>query len=330
MGCKEIQMRALVTGGGGFIGSALVHELVKTGFNITSFSRGDYPELRKNGVVVKMGDISDREAVLNACDDIDIVFHVAAKAGIWGSYRDYYMTNVRGTENIVYACKEKKIKWLIYTSSASVVFDGIDINGSNESLPYPSQPLSNYTATKALAEQCVMKANSNSLKTLALRPHIVLGPGDNHLIPRLIAQARAGKLRQIGSGRNLTDISYIDNVVAAHICAVKAIMKNPDVSGKAYFISNGEPVLLWDFINEVLKNAGLEPINKSVPVKAALIYSAVTEMFHKIFRIKQEPRLTRFLVYELAKSHWFDIDASRKLLNYNPEISNLAGLKKLT
>ncbi len=176
-------MKALVTGGGGFIGSALVRELVKRGFNVTSFSRGDYPELKQIGVVVKRGDLCDRESVLNACDGVDIIFHVAAKAGIWGSYKDYYMTNVRGTENIVYACKKKKTKWLIYTSSASVVFDGSDIKGSNESLSYPHRPLSNYTATKALAEQCVLNADSTSLKTLALRPHIVLGPGDNHLIP---------------------------------------------------------------------------------------------------------------------------------------------------
>jgi nucleoside-diphosphate-sugar epimerase len=134
-------MNALVTGGGGFIGSALVHELVKKGFKVTSFSRGDYPELREIGVVVKRGDLSDYKAVINACDGMDIIFHIAAKAGIWGSYKDYYITNVRGTENIVNACREKNIRWLIYTSSASVVFDGTDIKGSNESLPYSYRPL---------------------------------------------------------------------------------------------------------------------------------------------------------------------------------------------
>ncbi|MCX6333482.1 MAG: NAD-dependent epimerase/dehydratase family protein, partial [Bacteroidia bacterium] len=135
-------MNALVTGGGGFIGHALIKELKKRGFGITSFSRGDYPALRSIGIVVKRGDISDQESVLDACDGIDIVFHVAAKAGTWGSYKDYFNTNVKGTENIVNACRKNKIRWLVYTSSASVVFDGNDIKGGDESLPYPQSPVS--------------------------------------------------------------------------------------------------------------------------------------------------------------------------------------------
>jgi 2-alkyl-3-oxoalkanoate reductase len=321
-------MNALVTGGGGFIGSALVHELLKCGFRVTSFSRGDYPDLMRKGVVIKRGDLCNSEAVLKACEGIDIIFHVASKAGIWGSYKDFYDTNVTGTANIVYACKTLKIKRLIYTSTASVVFDGNDIEGSNESLPYPSHPLSHYTTTKALAEQYVLKADSISLRTIVLRPHIVIGPGDNHLIPKVIAQAGAGQLRQIGDGKNKVDIAYIDNVISAHICAAQAI-ENPEVTGKAYFISNGEPVLLWDYINKILLEAGLKPVSKSVSAGTALIVASFSELFHKMFKIKSEPRLTRFLVYELSRSHWFDIHAARRLLNYNPEISNMEGLKRL-
>ncbi len=304
--------------------------LVKKGFEVSSFSRGDYPELSKAGIIVKRGDISDREAVINVCNNTDVVFHVAAKAGIWGSYMDYYEANVRGTENVVYACRQKKIKWLIYTSSASVVFNGSDINGSDESLPYPSRPLSHYTATKALAEQYILKVCSSSLKTIALRPHIVLGPGDNHLLPGLLAQARAGKLRQIGAGRNRVDISFIDNVVAAHLCALKTIIENPEVAGKAFFITNGKPVLLWETINKILEISGIEPVSRSVPVKAALTYSALAELFHKIPLIKREPHLTRFLVHELSGSHWFNIDAARRLLNYNPEAGDMEKLISMT
>ena len=323
-------MRALVTGGGGFIGSALVRELVNMGFEVSSFSRGDYPVLRKNGVTVLRGDISDREAVLKACNNMDVVFHVAAKAGIWGSYRDYYETNVKGTENVVYACRQKRINWLVYTSSASVVFGGSDINGSDESLPYPPRPLSHYTATKALAEQYILNSNSSSLRTIALRPHIVLGPGDNHLLPGLLVQARAGKLRQIGTGRNQVDISFIDNVVAAHICAIKAIMENPEVTGRAFFVTNGKPVLLWETINRILERSGIDPIDRFVSVKTALFFSALAETLHKIPLIKHEPRLTRFLVHELSGSHWFNIDAARKLLNHNPEAGDVEKLISLT
>jgi 2-alkyl-3-oxoalkanoate reductase len=312
-------MKALVTGGGGFIGSALVHELVKRGFSVTSLSRGDYPELRHIGVIIKRGDLTDKDAVLNACDGMDIVFHVAAKAGFWGSYKEYYSTNVLGTENIVSACREKKINWLIYTSSASVVFNGTDIEGSDESLPYPCNPLSHYIATKALSEKYVLNANSDSLKTIALRPHIVLGPGDKHLVPRIIALAKAGKLRRIGNGKNKTDISYIDNVVMAHLCAAEAIRNNPDAPGKAYFISDGEPVFLWDHINIILKIEGLNPVTKAIPERAAYIFSALLEFFFNILMIKKDPRMTRFLVRELSRSHWFDISAARKMLDYNPE-----------
>jgi 2-alkyl-3-oxoalkanoate reductase len=322
MGRKETKMKALVTGGGGFIGSALVHELVSRGFSVTSFSRGDYPELRRIGVILKRGDLTDSAAVLKACNGMDIVFHVAAKAGVWGSYKEYFSTNVLGTENIIHACREKNIKWLIYTSSASAVFDGTDIEGANESLPYPSRPLSYYTATKAIAEKCVLQANSSLLKTIALRPHIVLGPGDNHLLPKIIAQAKAGKLRIIGNGKNKTDISYIDNVVTAHLFAAEAVRNNPDASGKAYFISNGEPVLLWDQINILLKDAGLDPITKAVPENTAYLFSVLMEFFYTILMIKKEPRLTRFLVRELSRSHWFDISAARKMLDFNPQKSD--------
>lgn len=321
-------MNALVTGGGGFIGSALARELIVKGFRVTSFSRGDYAELRKSGIILKRGDLSDWEAVSDACDGIDIIFHVAAKAGFWGPYKDYYLTNVIGTENIIKACFEKNVKWLIYTSSASVIFDRKDIKGADESLPYPARPISFYTGTKALAEQSVLKADSSSLRTLALRPHIVLGPGDNHLIPAVLSRAKAGKLQQIGNGRNMTDISFIENVVAAHINAAEAIISKPDVSGKAYFISNGEPVVLWDFLNEILKRSGIEPVRRSISARTAFIYGALTEVYHNLFSFNKEPGLTTFLVQELSKSHWFNISAARKLLNYNPVLSNKEGLNK--
>lgn len=308
-----------MTGGGGFIGMALVKELIRRGFEVTTFSRGDYPELAKTGAIIIKGDLCDREAVIKACTGVDIVFHVASKAGIWGSYRDYYRVNVSGTANVIDGCRENKVGWLVYTSSASVVFDGTDIQGGDESQPYPTRPLSHYTATKALAERMVLKADSPSLKTVALRPHLVLGPGDHHLVPRILAQASAGKLIRIGDGTNKTDISSIGNVVSAHICAAQAIQKNPEVSGKVFFITDGEPVVLWDHMNALLKENGLEPVKKSVPAWVALIATAFIEAVYHLFRITKEPRLTRFLVHELSRSHWFDISAARDMLDYQPE-----------
>jgi nucleoside-diphosphate-sugar epimerase len=322
-------MNALVTGGGGFIGSALIYELLQRGFKVSSFSRSDYPDLRSKGVEVKRGNLSDSKVVSDACEGIDIIFHVASKTGFWGTYQEYYKTNVIGTQNIVSACRDKNIKWLIYTSSASVVFDGNDIKWGNESLPYPSRPISYYTGTKAEAEKYVLTANSSTLKTIALRPHIVIGPGDNHLIPRILERAKAGKLRQIGNGRNMVDISYIDNVVEAHMAAVKSLMHNPDVSGKPYFISNGEPVVLWDFMNLILERAGVKLVRKRIPSALAFLLSGLEETLFNIFLIQKEPLLTSFLVHELSRSHYFDISAARKYLDYSPSVSNLESLDKM-
>lgn len=321
-------MNALVTGGGGFIGFALVKELVRRDFNVTSFSRGDYPELRKTGVNTVRGDLSDLNPVLQATEGIDIIFHVAAKAGKSGVYREYYKTNVTGTENIIHACKVNKIKYLIYTSSASVVFNGENIEGSDESLPYPARPVSNYTATKAIAEKLILKADSHDLRTLALRPHLVYGRGDNHLLPGIISRAKTGRLRRIGDCENLVDVSYIDNVVAAHINAARAMLNRSEVTGKAYFITNGEPVLLWDFLDMILEAEGLEPLKKRVPAWTAIMISHIAEAFHRI-SLNEKETLTPFIVSELIRSHWFNISKARNYLNYNPVISNIEGLRRM-
>lgn len=323
-------MNALVTGGGGFIGSALVRELINTGYKVTSFSRGDYPELREIGIKVLRGDLSDVGAVISACTGQDIVFHVAAKAGFTGAYKDYYAANVAGTENIIHSCRVNKVKYLIYTSSASVVFSGTGIEGADESLPYPVRPLSFYTATKALAEQLVLKENSASLRTLALRPHLVYGPGDKHLLPRIIDRAKSGSLRIIGKGRNIVDVTYIENMTSSQIVAAKAIIENPEASGKAYFITNGEPVLLWDFMNKILEVAGVDKIKKSVPAWIAEVLSVFIDASHKVIMKNREPLFTRFLVKELTQNHWFNICNARSILRYNPVISNIDSLNKMS
>lgn len=322
-------MNVLITGGGGFIGSALARELVKRGDHAASFSRGDYPHLRRLGIETVRGDLSDREAILKACAGRTVVFHVAAKAGIWGSRREYYQANVQGTENVVRACQIQGVDRLILTSSASVVFDGSNIEGGNESLPYPTRPMSHYTATKAIAEQCVIAANTSKLKTLSLRPHLVWGPGDRHIIPGIIARARAGRMRRIGNGDHLVDTTYIDNAVAAHISAAETMAQYPGVTGKAYFISNGEPVLLMEFINSILKSVSLPPIRKHAPVKTALAVAGLLEFVYKGFGIKTEPPITRFLVHELSTTHWFNISAARESLGYKPKITMHEGMKRL-
>ncbi len=175
-------MKALVTGGGGFLGKAIVERLLARGDHVQSFSRGDYPELRALGVQVQQGDLDDPEAVRRAAEGCDIVFHVAAKPGIWGPYQEYYRTNVVGTENVLAACRSHNIARLVYTSTPSVVFNGKDQEGVDESAPYPEHYHAHYPHTKPIAERLVLQANDSRLATVALRPHLIWGPGDHHLV----------------------------------------------------------------------------------------------------------------------------------------------------
>jgi len=322
-------MKALVTGGGGFLGGAIVRLLRERGDCVVSLSRGSYPELERLGVEQVNGDLGDREAVVRAAAGCDIVFHVAAKAGIWGDYADFYRANVTGTENVIAACRENGITRLVHTSSPSVVFDGRDVEGGNESLPYPSRYEAHYPRTKAIAERIVLAADSTELATTALRPHLIWGPGDNHLVPRIIAKARAGRLRRIGSRPCLVDTVYVDNAARAHLQAADRLSAGSPPAGRAYFISNGEPIPLWEMVNRILAAAGLPAVERSVSPKVAYAAGVICEALWGALRLPGEPPVTRFVAHELATAHWFDIGAARRDLGYEPEISIDEGLIRL-
>ncbi len=319
--------KVLVTGGGGFLGGAIVRLLQKRGDNVRSFSRRAYAELEALGVEQIQGDISDQHAVMQAVKGMDLVFHVAAKPGLWGDYSEYYQTNVTGTRNVISACFKHRVARLVYTSSPSVVFNGTDMEGIDESAPYPAGFHAHYPETKALAEQLVVAAARNDLLTIILRPHLIWGPRDNHLVPRIIKRAK--RLVRVGNGRNLVDTIFIDNAAEAHVAAADRLEINPGLSGKIYFISQDEPIPAWDIINGILKAAGLEPVERSMPHKMAWLIGALLECIYKIFNLKGEPQMTRFLADELATAHWFDISAAKKDLGYAPRISTAEGLRRL-
>lgn len=322
-------MRALVTGGGGFLGGVIVRMLRERGDEVRSFSRGDYPALAALGIEQLRGGLDDREAVSKAVKGCDIVFHVAAKAGIWGSYADFHRANVAGTENIIAACRSNGVGRLLCTSSPSVVFDGGDVEGGDESLPYPTRFEAHYPATKALAEQLVLAANSPELATAALRPHLIWGPGDNHLVPRIVAKGRAGRLRRIGTRPNLVDTVYVDNAARAHLQAADRLFPGSAVAGKAYFISNNEPLPLWEMVNRILAAAGIPPVTRSIPPRLAYAAGCICEGIWGALRLPGEPPMTRFVAHELATSHWFDISAARRDFGYTPEVSIDEGLRRL-
>lgn len=322
-------MRALVTGGGGFLGKAIVSQWMARGDEVRVFSRGAYPELTHLGVDVRRGDVADPEAVASAVDGCDVVIHVAARAGIWGHYEEYYRTNVFGTKNVIAAVKRHKVPRLVYTSSPSAVYHGVDTEGADESAPYPQTFQAHYPKTKALAEQLVLKANGNDLATVALRPHLIWGPGDPHFVPRLIERRKKGRLRKIGKRLHPVDCIYIDNAARAHLLAADRLSVGSPIAGKPYFISQGEPMDIAELMNRILAAAGLPPINRTIPPAVAYSVGWMLERVYALLGIRKEPPLTRFVAKQLSTAHWFDISAARRDLEYHPIVSIEEGLERL-
>ncbi len=323
-------MNALVTGAGGFLGLYIIEQLVGRGDHVRSLCRGSYPELDARGVEMIRADLCDRRTTIAACRGIDVVFHVAGVAGIGVDWKHYYQINTLGTRHVVEGCRRHGVGRLIFTSSPSVTFDGTDQKGVDESVPYPTRWLCHYQHTKALAEQHVLESNgADGLLTCALRPHLIWGPRDRHLIPRLLRRARSGRLRRVGDGTNLIDVIYVENAAEAHLLAADALRPGSPAAGRAYFISQGEPVRCWQWIDEILALAGLPAVKKSISLSAAWKIGAALETIYKLLRLKSEPPMTRFLAAQLATSHYFDITRAREDLGYQPTISIAEGMRRL-
>lgn len=325
-------MKVLVTGGGGFLGRGITERLLERGDAVTVLSRGAYPELVERGACVISADLVDAATVAAASAGCDLVYHVAARAGIWGTYADFHRVNVVGTRNVLQALRAQKNPRLIYTSSPSVTFDGQDARNADERLPYPSHFENAYSKTKALAERMVLEAaNRGEIAAVALRPHLIWGPRDPHLIPRVVAAARAGRLMQVGDGKNEVDVTYVDNAVDAHILAGDRLAATGGGSpnGRAYFISNGQPVALWPWINALLKRLDVSPVTRSISLSSARRIGGLFEGVYRLLRLRGEPRMTRFLASQLGTSHYYDITAARRDFGYEPRVGVEEGLDRL-
>jgi nucleoside-diphosphate-sugar epimerase len=364
----------LVTGGTGFLGRKLVERLLAEGRTVAVLGRTPAPDLEARGVRFIRASLGDSAAVAAACENSETIFHLAAKVGVWGRYEDFFRINVLGTRALLEGARRHGVKNFIHTSTPSVVYNGRDLANADESLPLATACPSPYPLTKAIAEREVLAAHSPTLRTVALRPHLIWGVGDPHLVPRLLARARAGRLRIVGQGTNRVDMVHVENAVDAHLLA-ETSLKNchvirdtfpnsprktppenchvlPDTpnlllcstsqpstlnsqplptsaAGRAFFITNGEPVVLWDWINQFLTALGEPPISKRISLRAASSIGSVCETLWRIFPLKGEPPMTRFVADELAKDHWFDLTAARRDLGYNPRISMAAGTAEL-
>ncbi|MCS6160523.1 2-alkyl-3-oxoalkanoate reductase [Shewanella baltica] len=361
---------AFVTGAGGFLGKAICLRLLAAGIKVTGFARGHYPELEALGVVMLQGDLVNKDQLQHAMQGCDIVFHVASKAGVWGDRDSYFCPNVKGAANVIAACKALKINKLVYTSTPSVTFAGQDESGIDESTPYATSFLNYYAHSKAIAEKMMLDANQvgdvsventavtqattatisdiNSastqvsipvttkatapyaLKTVALRPHLIWGPGDPHLVPRVLARGRLDKLKLVGREDKLVDTIYIDNAAYAHVlAALELCQAKPKCQGKAYFLSNDEPITMAKMLNLILACDALPPVTKRVPQSVAYVAGAVLETVYFLLKKQEEPMMTRFVARQLSCSHYFDISAAKRDLGYRALISINEGMARL-
>lgn len=328
-------MRYLVTGATGFLGQHIVERLVAGGHTVRGFCRRELPELKELGVELVLGDLRSAEDCRRACRGVDAVFHTAAQTGISLRKRPFYEVNVDGTRHILDAAIASGVTRLVYTGSPSVADAGQPLEGVTESAGYPETYLADYPKTKAIAEKMVLEANGTALSggktllTCSLRPRLIWGPRDRNLIPRIIERARAGRLRRVGDGTNRLDTIYVENAADAHLLAMEALTDGSPVAGSAYFLSQGDPVNCWEFIDRVLAMVGLGPVRKSISFKNAWRLGLLCEWGYRLLGIRKEPPMTRFLATQLAFSYWFKTDRARRDFGFVPAVSNEEGLRRL-
>jgi nucleoside-diphosphate-sugar epimerase len=318
-------MKILVTGGGGFLGTSVCRQLAARGHRVIAFQRRPANHLERAEISSIEGDISDPGQVLAAAAGCSAVIHTAGKAGVWGKTEDYRRVNVDGTNNVIRACLEHGIPHLVHTSSPSIVHTGGDIGGGDESLPIATHFSAPYPETKAEAEKNIMAASGDHLRTTALRPHLIWGPGDPHILPRLATKAKGGTLALPGPDK-IIDTIFVENAAQAHVQALEELVGQGRCAGKAYFVTNNEPLPQGEIITRLLAAIGMEVKIRAVPVGLAKTAGALCEFAWRTLGLKSEPPVTRFSVEQLATSHWFDTRAASEDFAYQPLISIEQGL----
>jgi len=314
-------MKAVVTGGGGFVGGGICRRLRDLGHDVTAIGRRPHEELAAEGIRTAIQDLTAptaRSFLAALFAGVECVFHTAAHVKMWGPREAFIRGNVTATNNVIAACREAGVAKLVFTSSPSVVAADHDLRGVDESQPYPPSFKAFYPETKAAAERAVLENHGHSLKTIALRPHLIFGPGDTNLVPTILKRARAGRLVQVGDGTNLVDLTFIDDCISAHVLAANVLDERPAAGGRAYFISQGSPVRLWEWIGRVLALHDAPPVRRRLSATTARFLATVAEGAWRTFGLASDPPLTRFLADEMATDHYFDITAARRDLGYAP------------
>lgn len=319
-------MKALVTGGTGFLGGALVRRLHSIGWDVTALGRNSIRlnKLEDEGIRPLRVDITKKDDLLVACKNQEAVFHCAALPSPWGNYEKFYQANVIGTRNVVRACLENNVKRFVHISTPSIYFDYNSRLNVKESDPLP-EPISAYAATKLLAEEEVDKGFEKGLAVISIRPRALFGEGDTVIFPRLISRLKSGGLPVLADGENIVDLTYIENVVDALLLCTES---PANTLGKKYNISNGEPVKIWELINHICDELGLPRPSRRISYKTANAAATAIEFVYSLIPYGPEPPLTRLTVSMLAHSTTLDNSAARNELGYQPRVSIEEGVER--
>ncbi|MGY1670514.1 NAD-dependent epimerase/dehydratase family protein [Geodermatophilus sp. SYSU D00710] len=312
----------LVTGASGMLGRATAEALLARGDDVTVLQR------RPAGLPCTevLGDVADGSVVARAARGSDAVVHLAAKVDVTGRWREYQRANVEGTRTVVAACAAEGVGRLVHVSSPSVAHAGDPLSGAGADPADPAAARGHYARSKAQAEVLALAADSPGLAVLAVRPHLVWGPGDEQLVARIVARGRAGRLPLVGSGAALVDTTYVDNAAAALVAAVDAC---GPVHGEALVVSNGEPRPIGELLTRLCGAAGAPGPRRRVPARAAWLAGAVVEGVWAATDRRSTPPLTRFLAEQLSTAHWFDQRRTRAALGWRPEVSLEEGFTRL-
>lgn len=321
-------MKVLVTGASSLIGAGVVNALAERGDDVVCFQRSD-SVLVDSTVAQRLGDVRDSDALDEAARKCDGIVHVAAKVGVVGSWEDYRSVNVDGTANVIAAARHHGIGRVVHVSSPSVAHGGEPIVGGAADEPVVGRRHAFYPESKAIAEILALEAAADTLGVVAVRPHLVWGPGDTQLVGRIVERARAGRLALVGGGRALVDTTYIDNAVAALIDALDAVRPGATCSGHAYVVSNGEPRMIRELVEGICAAARVPFAPRDVSLSVGRAAGAVVERVWPLLRRDDEPPLTRFLAEQLGTAHWFDPRPARDDLGYEPTVTIAEGLRRL-
>lgn len=319
-------MKVLVTGAGSLLAAETVRRLVARGDTVSVLQRRPSAVAAELGLTEFLGDVVDEQVVAHAVAGADTVIHLAARVGVVGTPEQFFTTNVVGTRTVLAAAREAGVGRFIFVSSPSVAHTGEAIAGHGADAADPRHAKGEYSKSKALAEREVLAADGDGITTIAVRPHLVWGPGDTQLVGRIVQRAQQGRLALVAGGRPLIDTTYLDNAADALIAAAD----HADAGhGRAFIVSNGEPRTVEEILTRICQAAGERPPTRSVPRALAWAAGALAEGAWKVGRRDDDPPMTRFLAGQLGTAHWFDLRETQDVLHWRPQVGLDEGFERL-